>query len=224
MRKVFLKLQWLRLKAQGVISVKVEYPQGSQKCSICEVFDHSEKDCKKSKKIWVPVRKERVDAPTLDANQVRVEKVDVPLAQITFAAAQSSDHSISGQASTFAQDGNVPPAPQNGNVSPDSLQATMHSHQAEFDEDELPLGISQSGVKSSSRTGKENTPSGKKNTSNGSSNKFYVLADLMDEPQRVGGYPLRDRKQTQKAADSKNQYGKKKVGDMSGVTCSCPKT
>lgn len=114
------------------------------------------------------------------------------------------------------------------------IQAAVRFQQTEQDEVEPPLGNSadkrgsQSRLKSASRPGKENinssTPLGKKNASSGPSNKFCALADLVDEPQKVRGCPLRDRKLSQKATDSKSQYGKKKVmGEVGGATGLCPK-
>lgn len=81
----------VEIERMGTISVRVEYPWGSQKYTICKALDHSDKDCKKGKKIRVPVKKDKGDAPTSAPNQVRVEKVNVPPVQTNSAASQGID-------------------------------------------------------------------------------------------------------------------------------------
>lgn len=83
--------------------------------------------------------------------------------------------------------------------------------------DFVEIQSSQSGRKSSFKLGKENINTASKNSLGGSSNKVGSLANLVDKPQRVGGYPLKDKKLTQKAIESKSQNVKKKaLGDSSG--------
>lgn len=71
--------------------------------------------------------------------------------------------------------------------------------------------------------GKENLPPIQPNPLSGTSNKFCLLANLTDETQKGGGYPLRDRKSINKIADSKNQKGKKKSGGEGVVLLPSPK-
>lgn len=199
------------IEGVGIISVRVEHPWGSKVCSICKASDHSDKDCKRGKKISVPTRKASVknlseklasqaeNAP-LDANQAPVQPQQSGDAQTTNQSEGAAIVNQSDDAQAIA-----------------TTQSEGAAQQPSAEEKD-----SQSGVKSAFRLGKENNNSStlgsKKNPSSGSSNKFCALADLVDEPQKVGDYPLRDRKLIQKAAESKSQCGKKKVlGDLGGT-------
>lgn len=81
---------------------------------------------------------------------------------------------------------------------------------------------SHSGMKSSFRSRKENIDS---SSSISKQNSFSVLADQVEKPQRDGGYPLRDRRQTQMTVESKSQGSKKKpVGKVGGAIGHSPQT
>lgn len=115
----------------------------------------------------------------------------------------------SQSASQPEDEGNVDQAEVNGN-NPEVQNSGVKQAEGDVHGKNPEVQNAYSGGKST-RHGKENLNSAKKSVG-GSTNKFGALADLVEETQR----PHRERKLSQKAAESVAQIGKKKSSSDSG--------